>query len=49
MFSQMRKLKVIPTLKDTLVTPFRAPKVIANLDRTYSGLLDKFGITNPKK
>jgi|APIni6443716594_1056825.scaffolds.fasta_scaffold28037_1 phytoene dehydrogenase-like protein len=46
MFSQVRKLKVIPTLKDKLVTPFKAPKVIANLNRTYSGLLDKFGITN---
>ncbi|MCD6346930.1 MAG: NAD(P)/FAD-dependent oxidoreductase [Bacteroidales bacterium] len=48
MFSQVRKLKVIPTLKDTFVTPFKAPKVIANLSRTYSQLLDKFGITNPK-
>ena len=48
MFSQVRKLKVIPTLKDTLVTPFKAPKVIANLNRTYSGLLDKFEIRNPK-
>ena len=34
MFAQVRKLKVIPTLKDTLVTPFKAPKVIANLNRT---------------
>ncbi|MFZ5941528.1 MAG: phytoene desaturase family protein [Bacteroidota bacterium] len=48
MFFQVRKLKVIATLKDTLATPFRAPKVVANLNRTYSGLLDKFGITNPK-
>ena len=48
MFSQVRKLKVLPTLKDTLVTPFKAPKVIVNLSRTYSGLLDKFDITNPK-
>jgi all-trans-retinol 13,14-reductase len=48
MFSQVRKLKVIPTLKDKLITPFKAPKVIANLNRTYSGLLDKFGITNTK-
>ncbi|MBE9467923.1 MAG: NAD(P)/FAD-dependent oxidoreductase [Bacteroidetes bacterium] len=48
MFSQVRKLKVIPSLKDTIVTPFRAPKVIANLNRTYSELLDKFKITNPK-
>ena len=48
MFAQVRKLKVIPTLKDTLVTPFKAPKVIANLSRTYSGLLDKFDIKNPK-
>jgi len=46
MFSQVRKLKVIPTLTDTLVTPFRAPKVVANLNTTYSGLLDKFNITN---
>ncbi len=48
MFSQVRKLKVLPTLKDTIVTPFVAPKVIANLNRTYSGLLNKFDITNPK-
>jgi len=48
MFSQVRKLKVISTLKDTIVTPFVAPKVIANLNRTYSELLDKFEITNPK-
>lgn len=46
MFSQVRKLKVIPTLKDTLVTPFKAPKVIANLNRTYSEHLDRFGIKN---
>jgi len=48
MFAQVRKLKVIPTLKDTLVTPFKAPKVISNLSRTYSGLLDKFEIKNPR-
>jgi all-trans-retinol 13,14-reductase len=48
LFKQVRKLKVNATLKDTLVTPFKAPKVIANLNRTYSGLLDKFGITNPR-
>ena len=48
MFSQVRKLKVIPTLADTLATLYRAPKVISNLNRTYSGLLDKFGITNTK-
>ena len=48
MFSQVRKLKVIPTIKDTIVTPFIAPKVIANLNRTYSSLLDKFNITNTK-
>ncbi len=48
MFKQVRKLKANATLKDTLATPFRAPKVIANLNRTYSGLLDKFEITDPK-
>ncbi len=48
LFSQVRKLKVIPTLKDKLTTPFIAPKVVANLNRTYSGLLDSFGITNPR-
>jgi len=47
MFSQVRKLKVNMTLMDKLATVFRAPKVIANLDLTYSGLLDKFHITNP--
>jgi phytoene dehydrogenase-like protein len=48
LFKQVRKLKVNATLKDTLATPFKAPKVIANLNRTYAGLLDKFGIVNPK-
>lgn len=48
MFRQVRKLKANSTLKDKLMIPFQAPKVVANLNRTYSGLLDKFGITNPK-
>jgi len=48
MFKQVRKLKANATLKDKLKIPFQAPKVVANLNRTYSGLLDKFNITNPK-
>jgi all-trans-retinol 13,14-reductase len=48
LFRQVRKLKANATLKDTLTVPFKAPKVVANLNRTYSGLLDKFGITDPK-
>lgn len=48
LFSQVRKLKANATLADNLGTLFKAPKVIANLNRTYSGLLDKFGITDPK-
>ena len=48
MFKQVRKLKANATLKDKLKIPFQAPKVVANLNRTYSGLLDKFGITNPR-
>jgi len=48
LFKQVRKLKANATLKDNLATVFRAPKVIANLNRTYSGLLDKFKIINPK-
>jgi len=44
----VRRLKANATLKDKLKIPFQAPKVVANLNRTYSGLLDKFGITNPK-
>ncbi|MEN8229527.1 MAG: NAD(P)/FAD-dependent oxidoreductase [Bacteroidota bacterium] len=48
MFKQVRKLKVHSKLKDKLLIPFQAPKVVSNLNRTYSGLLDKFGITNPK-
>ncbi len=48
LFKQVRKLKVNATLKDTLAAPLIAPKVIANLNRTYSGLLDKFCITNPR-
>jgi phytoene dehydrogenase-like protein len=48
MFKQVRKLKANATLKDKLKIPFQAPKVVANLNRTYSGLLDKFNISNPK-
>jgi all-trans-retinol 13,14-reductase len=48
MFKQVRKLKAHSKLKDKMLIPFQAPKVVANLNRTYSGLLDKFGITNPK-
>ncbi len=48
MFKQVRKLKAHSKLKDKLIIPFQAPKVVANLNRTYSGLLDKFGINNPK-
>jgi phytoene desaturase len=48
LFRQVRKLKAHSTLKDKLMIPFQAPRVVANLNRTYSGLLDKFGITNPK-
>jgi len=48
LFKQVRKLKANATLKDNLATVFKAPKVIANLNRTYSGLLDKFKIVNPK-
>ncbi|MBE0667324.1 MAG: NAD(P)/FAD-dependent oxidoreductase [Bacteroidales bacterium] len=48
LFKQVRKLKANSTFKDTLVIPFIAPKVIANLNRTYAGLLDKFKITDRK-
>ncbi len=48
LFKQVRKLKANATLGDTLATPFKAPKVIANLNRTYSQLLDKFKITDLK-
>ncbi|MCK4880844.1 MAG: NAD(P)/FAD-dependent oxidoreductase [Bacteroidales bacterium] len=48
MFKQVRKLKAHSTTRDKLMIPFQAPKVVANLNRTYSGLLDKFGITNTK-
>ncbi len=47
LFSQVRKLKAISKLKDKLMTPLLAPRVIANLNKTYSDLLDKFKITNP--
>lgn len=47
LFSQVRKLKSNMTLKDKLATPFKAPKVMANLSKTYAQMLDKYGITNP--
>ncbi len=48
LFRQVRKLKANATTADKLGIVFKAPKVLANLNRTYSGLLDKFGITDPK-
>jgi len=48
MFAQVRKLKALPTLGDMLTTPFAAPKVVANLNRTYAGLLDRFRITDDR-
>ncbi len=39
MFSRVRKLKVNQTLTDKLATLFKAPKVISNLNQTYSGLM----------
>jgi len=48
LFRQVRKLKVLPSLGDKLRTPFIAPKVVANLNRTYAGLLDRFNIKDIK-
>ncbi len=48
MFKQVRMLKANSKLKDKLKIPFQAPKVVANLNRTYSEFLDKMGISNPK-
>jgi len=48
MFRQVRKLKANARFTDKLLIPVQAPKVVANLNRTYSDFLDKFGITNPK-
>ncbi len=48
LFSQVRKLKAFPRITDMMAIPFTAPKVVANLNRSYADLLDKIGITNPK-
>ena len=48
LFAQVRNLKALSTPVDKIKIPFTAPKVVANLNRTYSGLLDKFGITDPE-
>lgn len=48
MFSQVRKLKAFPRITDMIATPFLAPKVLFNLNKSYADYLDKFGITNPK-
>ncbi len=48
LFSQVRRLKAIRTPLDTLLTPFRAPKVVACLNLTYARLLDKMGIRDPR-
>ena len=47
LFAQVGKLKANMTLRDKLATPFKAPKVMANLSKTYEELLDRFDITNP--
>jgi all-trans-retinol 13,14-reductase len=48
LFAQVRLLKAIRTPLDTILTPFRAPKVVACLNLTYAGLLDKMGIKDPR-
>jgi all-trans-retinol 13,14-reductase len=48
MFSQVRKLKSLMTLADKIKLPFTAPKVLSNLNTTYSQYLDKFKINNPE-
>jgi len=48
LFSQLRKLKAIPTLKDKIMIPLQAPRVVANLNTTYAQMLDRFKITNPE-
>jgi phytoene dehydrogenase-like protein len=48
MFVQLRKLKASPGFADKLKTVFVAPKVVASLGRTYTELLDRFGITDPR-
>lgn len=46
LFAQVRNIKALSTPIDKIKTPFLAPKVIANFNRTYTELLDKFKITN---
>jgi phytoene dehydrogenase-like protein len=48
LFAQVRKLKVAPRFTDKMITPLVAPKVISCLSLTYSGLLDRFGLTDTK-
>lgn len=47
LFKQVRGLKANSTLADKLKIPFTAPKVVKNLNMTYSDLLDMFKIENP--
>ncbi len=48
LFSQVRTLKYSPKLSEKMLIVLTAPKVVACLNRTYSELLDKFGILNTK-
>jgi phytoene dehydrogenase-like protein len=48
MFTQVSKLKALPTLMDMVSTPFLAPKVIANLNKSFSQFLDTFGLIDPR-
>ncbi|MBF9016481.1 MULTISPECIES: NAD(P)/FAD-dependent oxidoreductase [unclassified Oceanispirochaeta] len=47
LFKQVRSLKANSNFADKLKIPFSAPKVVKNLNMTYSELLDMFKIDNP--
>lgn len=48
LFSQVGTLKASMTLAEKIIVPFTAPKVVANLNKTFAQLLDKFGIVNAR-
>jgi len=45
---QLTHLKAVPSILDMIKTPFLAPTVTKNLNRTFDGMMDKFGLDDPK-
>lgn len=45
---QLSRLKATPSILDMIKTPFIAPTVTKNLNRTFKAMMDRFGLDDPK-